>query len=255
MAGLGGPEDGWGRPGWWMGAERRSGGGRRGGDISLLLAGGARGAVHPRHGLPPDPPSILQLHDTYLVCPSAAGLIIVDQHAAHERVHFERLRERLRRLGRNPDVQALVFPEPLRLDPARVALLHEMEPVLRRLGFDLVPGGPREMLVQATPATLGRRSAARTILRLMEVYADERERGVGAAEVDEHVSAVEESLLRTVACHSAVRAGQALGQTEMRALWSALCEVELAGHDVHGRPAVLLLEIGEIARRMGRSSL
>ena len=209
-------------------------------------------AVGTRHGLPPDPPSILQLHDSYLVCPSPAGLIIVDQHSAHERVHYERLRERLARLGRNPDVQTLVFPEPLRLDTARVALIREMEPVLRRLGFDLVPGGPREMLIQATPATLGRRSATRTILRLMEVYADERARGVGALEVDEHVSAVEERLLRTLACHSAVRAGQSLSEAEMRALWSALCEVELAGHDVHGRPALLLLEVGEIARRMGR---
>lgn len=220
------------------------------GPAPLLLPLGARA---PRHRLPPEPPAILQLHDTYLVCPSPDGLLIVDQHAAHERVHYERLRERLRRLGRNPDVQSLVFPEPLRLDPAQVLLLREMEPVLRRLGFDLVAAGPREMLVQGTPAALGRRSAARTLQRLMEQYADGRDRGLGAGASDDQVAAIEERLLHTVACHSAVRAGQPLSEAERRALWAALCEVELAGHDVHGRPALLLLEVEEITRRMGRA--
>src|SRR5690606_32749193 len=159
-----------------------------------------------------------QLHDTFLVCPSPEGLLIVDQHAAHERVHYERLRERLRRLGRNPDVQSLVFPEPLRLDAHQVALLREMEPVLRRLGFDLAAAGPREMLGQGTPAALGRRPAARTLQRLMEQYAEGRDRGLGADATNDQVAAVEERLLRTVACHSAVRAGQPLGEAERRAL-------------------------------------
>lgn len=207
----------------------------------------------PHHGLPVEPDGLMQLNDSFLLCPTPRGLLIVDQHSAHERVHYERLRERLVRLGQNPDVQALIFPEPLHLDVQQAALLEEMQPFLRRLGFDIVPGGPRQYLVQGCPGALGGRPLARTIERLMDGYLRSREAGATAREVGAHLAAVEEQMLRTVACHAAVKAGQRLAESEIRSLWDALVKVDLAGHDVHGRPAILLLENGEIARRLGRS--
>jgi DNA mismatch repair protein MutL len=213
-------------------------------------AGGA--VLRPRHGIPARPPWVVQLCDSFLLCPTDAGLIIVDQHSAHERVHYERLRERVRRLGRNGEVQSLIFPEVINLDPQRAALLAEMQPFLHRLGFDLTAGGPHTHLVQSIPAALGDQSAQRALQELMDVYSDSRELGVRSAEIGVGITPLEERMLKTVACHAAVKAGQPLTEGEIRALWSSLVQVELAGHDVHGRPAVLLLESTEIARRLGR---
>lgn len=206
----------------------------------------------PRHGIPAQPAFLVQLHGMFLLCPAPEGLLIVDQHSAHERVHYERLRERLRRLGHNPEVQSLIFPEPLRVDAEEGQLLTEMDPFLRRLGFDLVTAGPHDLLVQSAPAALTGRTVAGAIRALMEIYSGGRELGVRSGELSERLDAVQESMLRSLACHAAVKAGQPLSDSEIRALWAALVQVELAGHDVHGRPAILLLEQAEIVRRMGR---
>lgn len=208
--------------------------------------------LQPRHGIPAQPAFLVQLHGTFLLCPAPEGLLIVDQHSAHERVHYERLRERLRRLGHNPEVQSLIFPEPLRVDAEEALLLAEMDPFLRRLGFDLVAAGPRDHLVQSAPAALAGRTVAGALRALMEIYSGGRELGVRSGELSERLDAVQENMLRSLACHAAVKAGQLLSDSEIRALWSALVQVELAGHDVHGRPAILLLEQAEIVRRMGR---
>jgi DNA mismatch repair protein MutL len=207
----------------------------------------------PRHGIPPQPAGLLQICDAFLACPAADGLLIVDQHSAHERVHYERLRERFERLGRNPEVQSLIFPEPLQLDPARAALLGEMEPFLRRLGFEVAAAGRHAYLVQAAPAALGERPIPAALHALMDVYADARAEGLRSVEVAQRLTPLEDRLLKTVACHAAVKAGQRLAEGEARALWRELAQVDLAGHDVHGRPALLLLPAAEIARRMGRT--
>jgi DNA mismatch repair protein MutL len=207
----------------------------------------------PRHGIPLQPTSLLQICDAFLACPVPDGLLIVDQHSAHERVHYERLRERFERLGRNPEVQSLIFPEALDLDPERAALLAEMEPFLRRLGFEVTPAGRRQFLVQAAPAALGERPVPAALHALMDVYADARAEGLRSLEVAQRITPLEDRLLKTVACHAAVKAGQRLAEGEVRALWGELAQVDLAGHDVHGRPALLLLPAAEIARRMGRT--
>lgn len=221
-------------------------------DLHTLAGESPTLRLPPRHGIPASPGFLVQLHDTYLLCPVPEGLLIVDQHSAHERVHFERLRERLRRLGRDPEVQSLIFPEPIPLSGEAALLLAEMEPFLRRVGFDLVPAGPHDFLVQSVPAALTGRSARAALEDLIEIYAEGRELGFRSHEVSLHLAAVEEHMLRSLACHAAVRAGQPLSESEMRALWAALVQVELAGHDVHGRPAILLLDRAVIARRMGR---
>jgi DNA mismatch repair protein MutL len=207
----------------------------------------------PRHGIPADPGTVLQVADTFLVCATAEGMLIVDQHSAHERVNYERLRARWEVSGRNPDVQPLLFPTALNLDAGQAALLEEMQPFLERLGFEITPAGPRQALVQAVPAALGERSVERALEALMEVYAAERSAGVRSADVGEGITPVEDRMLQTVACHAAVKGGQPLAEAEIRSLWRDLVRVDLACHDVHGRPAVLRVPTSEIARRMGRA--
>src|SRR5690606_20926264 len=97
-------------------------------DRSLLPA--TPGAEPPaegeaRHGIPRNPPVIRQVSNAFLVCPVEGGMLVVDQHSAHERVNYGRLRARFERDGRNADVQPLMFPEALRLDASSMALLEE----------------------------------------------------------------------------------------------------------------------------------
>jgi DNA mismatch repair protein MutL len=212
----------------------------------------ATAAAAPRHGIPLDPSTILQVGNAFLVCATDDGLLIVDQHSAHERVNYERFRARFEAHGRDRDVQPLIFPEVLRLDAGGIALIEEMQPFLERLGFEISPAGPREVLVQGVPAALGERSAGQAIEALMSVYAEARSRGIASAEAGEGMTPMEDRLLQTMACHAAVKAGQPLSGAEIRTLWKDLVRVDLACHDVHGRPGVLLLPTAEIARRMGR---
>jgi DNA mismatch repair protein MutL len=145
-----------------------------------------------------------------------------------------------------------MFPEALKLDAGGAALLREMEPFLERLGFELSAAGPRELLVQAVPAALGERSVSRAVEALMAAYSDARSLGVRSEEVGEAIDPLTDRLLKTMACHAAIKAGQPLADAEIRALWKELVRVDLAVHDVHGRPGALVLPLGEIVRRMGR---
>jgi DNA mismatch repair protein MutL len=206
----------------------------------------------PRHGIPADPGTVLQIGNAFLVCATDDGMLIVDQHSAHERVNYERFRARFEERGRNPDVQPLMFPAVLDLDAGGAALVEEMQPFLERMGFEISPAGPRQMLVQTAPAALGERSVAKAIEALMDAYTDARALGIRSAEVGEAITPTEDRLLQTMACHAAIKAGQPLSEPEIRSLWKELVRVDLACHDVHGRPAVLRLPTAEIARRMGR---
>jgi DNA mismatch repair protein MutL len=87
----------------------------------------------------------------------------------------------------------------------------------------------------------------------MDAYAAARAAGLRSDEVGDGPTPVEDRLLMTMACHAAIKAGQPLPEPEIRALWRELVRVDLAAHDVHGRPAVLTLPAAEIARRMGRT--
>lgn len=211
-----------------------------------------RAAALPRHGLPENPDAVLQVGNVFLVCSGDDGMFVVDQHSAHERVHYERLRARYERDGRNSDVQPLLFPETLRLTAERAALLEEMHPYLERMGFELAPAGRGEMWVHAVPATLGEASPVAALERLVEAYLAIRSTGIRSDEVADGLSPVEDRLLKTVACHAAIKAGKALSQAEVRALWKELVKVDLACHDVHGRPGVLFIPVTDLARRMNR---
>ncbi|MEZ4358789.1 MAG: DNA mismatch repair endonuclease MutL [Kofleriaceae bacterium] len=184
-----------------------------------------------------------QLDLTYLVCEAAGELVLIDQHAAHERVQYQRLLER-RREGGAIASQRLLFPATVEVPREQLALVEEHAELWATFGFELEPFGATSVAVKAAPVGL-RGADAPTVLReLLDEWLD-----AGASRAVERRV---ENLLATVACHSAVRAGDRLSAQEAEAMLRSMDEVESRAHCPHGRPALLRLSLDEIARRFGR---
>jgi DNA mismatch repair protein MutL len=185
----------------------------------------------------------LQAGRMWLVTSDEQGLVIVDQHALHERVMFERLRERT--LGGPLESQALLSP---RVEPAtalEIERLEEARLLLERLGFDVRPGGPRSMVVHAEPVFLIERGVdPAEVLRAWLGRDDFDAAGDGEAVLAE--------VLDMMACKAAVKAGDALGEREIAELLRQLDAVERATNCPHGRPTAMRIPWREIERRFGR---
>ncbi|MEM9489126.1 MAG: DNA mismatch repair endonuclease MutL, partial [Myxococcota bacterium] len=184
-----------------------------------------------------------QLDRTYLICEANGEMVLVDQHAAHERVAFQRLRERYQE--RDIPVQRLLFAQNIELtaDQAGVALDHQ--DALNKLGFELEPFGGATFALKTAPAGLQPSSAAGV---LSELLSDLAERG-GSRALEERLDLA----LATIACHSVVRAGDSLSEQEAMALFQSMDGVDFKAYCPHGRPVLLRISIGEIARRFGRT--
>jgi DNA mismatch repair protein MutL len=180
---------------------------------------------------------------TYLVCEAPGGtLVVVDQHASHERLLFHRLREAFR--ARALAVQPFLLPQVVALPPAAARLLEGALPDLRAVGLDVEPFGGDSFAVKGAPAALGGADLEALLGDLASQLA-EVERG----------SAVDEAhhdLLATVACHSAIRANQEISAEEARALLDGLDAIDFKARCPHGRPVVFELPIGDLERRVGR---
>lgn len=183
-----------------------------------------------------------QLDRTYLVCEAGGEMVLVDQHAAHERVAFQRLRDRYEQ--RAVPVQRLLFPKTLELAPAQAAIAEELRQTLSDMGFELEPFGGHTYALRAVPAGLREGDVDGVLTELLDELA---ERG-GSRALEERLDLV----LATIACHSAVRAGDLLGDQEVRALFESLDAVDFKAHCPHGRPVLLRIRVDEIARRFGR---
>ncbi len=189
-----------------------------------------------------------QLLATYLVLETARGLILVDQHAAHERVLYERLRREWR--DRAVASQGLLVPVPVTLDPAAGAAIGEAASGLGRLGFDVEPFGAATFAVRGIPALLAGSDAAALLRELAaELVADPRARGLAHERLP--VTAVDR-LFAGLACHAARRKGELLSPTEQQALLAALDAIPWAPTCPHGRPVAVPFELAEIERRFGR---
>ena len=184
-----------------------------------------------------------QVHRTYLVCEAPDELILVDQHAAHERVAYARLRAAHAR--RQMARQQLLFPIPIEVGDAAAAAL-ETDDVLGGLGFEVARHGPGTILLRAVPEPLKDADPKPLIRELLSDLADGTPLRDGELDRVDH-------LLATIACHSVVRAGDVLGRTEALALLGQLDGVDLRSHCPHGRPVLLRLPLGEIERRFGRA--
>jgi DNA mismatch repair protein MutL len=180
---------------------------------------------------------------TYLLCEAPGGtLVVVDQHASHERLLFHKLREAFR--SRSLPVQPFLLPQVITLPPAAARVLEGAVGDLRTLGFEVEPFGGDSFAVKGAPAALGGADLGALLGDLASQLA-EVERG----------SAVEEAqhdLLATMACHSAVRANQEISAEEARALLDGLDAIDFKARCPHGRPVVIELPLGELERRVGR---
>ncbi len=183
-----------------------------------------------------------QVAKTYIVAEAEDGLVLVDQHAAHERLVLERMRAAL--VGGTIASQALLIPEVVELDEAGCDRLESRAAELSEFGLDLERFGPRAMLVRATPALLGQSDPKGLVTDL----ADE------LAAFDEALSLKErlDAVAGTMACHGSVRAGRILSVTEMNAL---LREMEITPHSGqcnHGRPTWVKLDLKSVEKLFGR---
>ncbi len=183
---------------------------------------------------------IWQLHDRYLLAPIRGGLVIVDQHAAHERILYEEARAHL--YSGTGASQVLLFPRVVDLTPAELDALLMMEPHLRRLGYEASLFGERQVAVRGVPASIPEEAA---IDSLKAVLASVDTLGEGGDPPEEHIA-------KSFACHAAVRSGQALRPVERRALFDRLFATSLPHGDPHGRPTYVRVSMEELDRRFGR---
>ena len=183
-----------------------------------------------------------QLHDSYIVAQTEAGLVLVDQHAAHERLVYERMKAALATGG--VARQGLLLPEVVDLDPAHVELLLQRRQELERLGLVVEAFGEGAVLVRELPAPLRNPDVPELIRDLVE----------DLAEIDQALSLVDalERVCATLACHGSVRAGRRLTLTEMNGLLRQMEATPNSGQCNHGRPTYITLSRADIERLFAR---
>jgi DNA mismatch repair protein MutL len=183
-----------------------------------------------------------QVAATYIVAEAPDGLILVDQHAAHERLVLERMRRAVANGG--VARQALLLPEVVELDEPGCDRLEARAAELAEMGLELERFGPKAMLVRATPALLGASDARQLVIDL----ADE------LAAYDEALSLKEklDGIAATMACHGSVRAGRILTVAEMNALLREMEVTPHSGQCNHGRPTWVKLGHSDIEKLFGR---
>ena len=183
-----------------------------------------------------------QLHETYVVAQTSDGIVIVDQHAAHERLVYERMKKAMETRG--VARQLLLIPEVVELDEAEAARLAARAGELAELGFVLEAFGAGAVVVREVPAIFGKLDVA----GLVRDLADD------LSELDEALSLKErlEEVCGTIACHGSVRAGRRLTAEEMNALLREMEETPHSGQCNHGRPTYVELKLADIERLFGR---
>jgi DNA mismatch repair protein MutL len=182
-----------------------------------------------------------QVHAAYILVEVPQALLIVDQHSAHERVLYERT---IRALAAKADgAQKLLFPLTVEFSPRELDAIEAHGDLLARLGYELEPFGGRSIVVHAVPAPHARFDAARCLKEIVADLAGGRFGGL---------TNPLERFASTFACRAAIKAGQALTDQEMTELVERLFASELPAHDVHGRPTIVQLPLGELERRFGR---
>ncbi|WP_334178725.1 DNA mismatch repair endonuclease MutL [Pseudoxanthomonas sp.] len=189
-------------------------------------------------GIPPLGFAIAQLHGIYILAENADGLIVVDMHAAHERIGYEKLKGAHDSIGLRS--QPLLVPMALAVAEREADVAEREAATLATLGFDITRSGPQSLNVRSIPALL---SNAEPEALLRDVLADLREHGESR-----RVAAARDELLATMACHGAVRANRRLTLPEMNALLREMEATERSGQCNHGRPTWARFSLNEIDR-------
>jgi DNA mismatch repair protein MutL len=190
-----------------------------------------------------DRPRLWQVHNTYVLAETRDGLLIIDQHSAHERVLFQRLMGAFETHGE--ESQRLLFPLTLRLSPAELREVEELRGLFARAGFEVQPFGGDTVIVHAVPNPHRYFDAERCFREMVAEL-------TAGSELTRSARNQHERIAMTFACKGAIKAGQRLGEEEMGELFDALFATELPFHDVHGRPTIVRLGKGELERKFGR---
>jgi len=186
-------------------------------------------------------PPLVQLRRTFISYERDDGLVLIDQHSAHERVLYERFMGALER-GDAPS-QHLLFPLTLHLSPDEAEAFDANRDLFTRLGFEGEAFGGTSVLVHAVPNPHPRFDAERCLRDTLQALTGDRVASTHARH---------ERLAATVACKAAIKAGDVLAPSEMRALFVALAATTLPAHDVHGRATIVHVSWDELERRFGR---
>jgi len=211
----------------------------------FLMPSDAAAEATPAGEAPPDLPlgaARAQLHGTYILAETATGIVLVDQHAAHERLVYERMKEALARDG--VARQILLLPEIVELDPAVATRVTARADELAQFGLVLEPFGSGAVIVREVPALV----PGLDVKSLIRDLADELDEWGDALALQERV----EHVCGTLACHSSVRAGRRLNPAEMDALLRQMEATPNSGQCNHGRPTYVSLALGDIERLFGR---
>ena len=191
---------------------------------------------------PPAPiPALFQLRRTYIAFEHEDGLVMIDQHSAHERVLYEQFMNTLES-GVSP-AQRLLLPLTLHLGPAEGEAFDSNREYLERLGFEVEGFGGHTLIVNTVPMPHPRFDAEKCLRETLDALTGDRIAGVAARH---------ERLAATIACKAAIKAGEELSQGEMRSLFASLRDTKLPAHDVHGRSTIVHLTWEEVERRFGR---
>ena len=187
-------------------------------------------------------PFIIQLHNKYILSQIKSGLMIIDQHVAHERILYEKALNRLE--TDIPFSQQLLFPKKVKVDPARVSLLKELEPYLSRLGFQLKFSAKDSVKIEGVPDDVRKGSEERVLFDLLEEYSNN--------EREKHLEQ-KDNLAKSYSCKTAIKAGDKLDERAMRLLIDQLFATSMPYVCPHGRPIVVKISLNEFDRRFGRT--
>jgi DNA mismatch repair protein MutL len=187
-------------------------------------------------------PSALQIHNRYLVTETEEGVTIIDQHALHERILYEHLRQRV--AAGAMEMQSLLVPEPVDLSPSEAAAALENRELLAELGMKVEPFGGDTVLIAGYPAMLANISPAEVLRALLEEILSDVKRPDSRDVLDE--------LLHTIACKAAIKAGDRLAPEEISSLLEQRHLIADAHHCPHGRPTALVFTREELDKQFKR---
>ena len=184
-----------------------------------------------------------QVHENYIIAQTATGMVIVDQHAAHERLVYEKLKRQMAESG--VAAQALLIPEIVELSAGDCARLLEMADDLARFGLGIEAFGGSAIAVRETPAILGKVDARALLLDILDEIADQQGSNLLQSRI--------EAILSRIACHGSIRSGRWMRAEEMNALLREMEATPHSGQCNHGRPTYVELQLKDIERLFGRT--
>jgi len=188
-------------------------------------------------------PRLWQILNTYVLAETREGLIIIDQHSAHERILFEHLSRAFEESGQIG--QRLLFPFTIRLSKAEYEQVAALTGILNRAGFEIEGFGGNTIIVQAVPDPHPYFDPERCLGEMIQDL-------VEGSDLTRSAQNQHEKIAMTFACKGAIKAGQALSESEMQDLFDQLFATEIPYHDVHGRPTIVRLSKSELERKFGR---